>query len=1295
MIAGTLEIQLMANMARLASDMDKAKRTVTGTVESMNKILGTIGVGISFAGFANLIKTTADAADKMRDLKIISGLTIEQLGGLGKAAAMNGSNIDQVARAIGVMSKNMYSGVDAFKTLNIQTRAADGSLRDAGQVLLDVADKFSRMEDGATKSALANQIFGKSGRDLIPTLNQGRGELEQLISSYAKHSGMTQKLGDDSDKFNDILFLLGERVTGVKNTFVGELLPTLINIGNAMLQSTENTNKFSFAAQVVVPVLKGLALAAYTVVDTFGGIGRELGARAAQFAAITKLDFKQAQFIGEALAEDNAKARAEFDKFFDTILNGQPVVQESVREQQKMLQLQTQLPAPVNSATKAIEKQAKAFDIEVYKLKEYQNEAARARQITDSVATKQERYNKTLEELNRLKPYLTVETYNRALEKAQGELDKTAIQTRTATDEVSQMWIQAGRNIQSSLGNLVFDFFNGGLDNMVKNAGNAVLRIMSEFAGLKIAQTIGLTSLFTAGTAAASTGAAAGGGMSLLSGASLAANGLSLFKSGFGATSLLSGVGGMLPGSAGAFFSGIGGGAIPGVSSSAALAGGSFGAMLGPVAALAGVDVIGRMLAGDKKLGGAEMIPVLGGFLAALFGRGPLKFKEQTLLGNVSTDGFSGALVDRYKASGGLIRGSKTDNIIIDTQTGQLLNRFGPFAESGIAGKLMPVANQRSKDAMEIGKLLSESFADVADALFKTGENLGISTDGLKGFNTELKLVSEKGKTITEEQISKEIERITDEMARGLLPTVDQFRKSSETATQTFSRLGQEFNILEQAALSTGRSFTQSRDAILGMSIAARTGLIDQLGGVDAASQKISYFMDNFLSDSEKTRILFERLDPEMKKLGFSAAITRGEFVKLVQSVGQAGGITTEQYAGLLNLAGSFDQLDKIRTQLTGTTGTLVDHERSLLDIRNELTSTYQKERGALQNNISAFSQLATNIKSARDGLLLGDLSPLTPQQRLEEARNQFNQVRLQANSGDQNALAQLPQVAQNFLKASQVYNASGAAYQSDFGLVQNVLQNAEKLALSQVDLLQSQLTKLDDSVSNLIDINSGTKTTNDLLKEIKAAVLSGSGNPGITTDQIRSYLSANPGLTPDQVASAAAQYGVSGAQLSAAGYNIAPVNQSLGGASVTDQQIRDFVSAHTNDPMAIYKAAVANGISSARLAQLTGISGADIEAFVRKNNLPSFAIGTDFVSKTGLAMVHRAEAIVPSSAIDEIKKLREEVTKLREEQNRQTGDMIKVIDITNRQNAEIIAKSNRETSKDQQWSDRSKAALA
>ena len=128
---------------------------------------------------------------------------------------------------------------------------------------------------------------------------------------------------------------------------------------------------------------------------------------------------------------------------------------------------------------------------------------------------------------------------------------------------------------------------------------------------------------------------------------------------------------------------------------------------------------------------------------------------------------------------------------------------------------------------------------------------------------------------------------------------------------------------------------------------------------------------------------------------------------------------------------------------------------------------------------------------------------------------------------------------------------------------------------------------------------------------------------------------------------------------------------------------------------MAIYKAAVANGISSSRLANASGILLTDIQKWVKDNNLPSFAKGTDFIRRSGLAMVHRAEAIVPSSTTDEIKKLREELAALRAEQNRQTGDMIKVTDITNRQNAQVIAKALADVEKSRQWGDRSKAALA
>lgn len=90
MIAGTLEIQLLANMARLQKDMQEAKASVTGVVNDMNRLLGRIGVGISFAGIAALgasaIRASEEAAQAQRKLDAViratgnaSGYTADQL----------------------------------------------------------------------------------------------------------------------------------------------------------------------------------------------------------------------------------------------------------------------------------------------------------------------------------------------------------------------------------------------------------------------------------------------------------------------------------------------------------------------------------------------------------------------------------------------------------------------------------------------------------------------------------------------------------------------------------------------------------------------------------------------------------------------------------------------------------------------------------------------------------------------------------------------------------------------------------------------------------------------------------------------------------------------------------------------------------------------------------------------------------------------------------------------------------------------------------------------------------------
>lgn len=893
--------------------------------------------------------------------------------------------------------------------------------------------------------------------------------------------------------------------------------------------------------------------------------------------------------------------------------------------------------------------------------------------ITESVKTKEERLIDTQTELNRLlnlpNSNLSIETYNRALQKAQDETKTITQATRSTTDEMSQLWIQAGRNIQSSLANSIFNFFDDGLKGMVKNVGIAVARIASEFAALKIAQTVGLAGLFGASGVAS----AADTGLSALNVASLGSNALSFAKGGFGATSL---IGGGLQGlgtltgssSLAAFGGGFGGDAIGGLAAggftssaaSTASLGSSIGAAAGPLIALAVVDQIGRLFGGDKKLGGAENIPVLGGFLAGLFGRGPYKFRQQSIQGTASSEGFDGDISNVFRAKGGLLRSnghkSITEQFSLEQQT-LLDNTLNGFFSS------------------------SKQFT----------ENLGLSASLVDNFTQEVQIKSEKGKQVTEEAIAEMLRGIGNSLAQNVLPIVDTLRKSGEDSFATLSRLNNEFVSLTSAVQNLGAQSGHAKTIITALSFETRAQLVDMAGGFESLAAISGFFFSNFLSAEEQLVIKTDQLAQSLSALGVSTSIAVNDYKKLIQAEGTANDLRI----ALLNLAPAFLEVRNAQVQLGVTTNVLAKAERSLNDIRSELLGSYNKERGELESTISKFKGISDKLKDFREGLAFSELSPLTPAQKLDQARANFNQVRSKAAAGDEAALDQLPTVAQEFLRASQTYNASSAAYLSDFALVTNVLKNAEKSALSQSDIARSQLDKLKSSVDYLLNIDSSVKTTNDLLKELIAATLSGSGNPAISTNDIKGFLASNPGLSPSQVAEAATRYGVSNSQLSAAGYNVALINKSQNGASVTDKQIVDFVNANRSNPRAIYDAAVANGVTSQRLSQVSGISINDINKFVKDNKLPAFERGTDFVKKTGLAMVHKAEAVVPSSAVSKIGNVADAILSLEQRTIENTAALIKVIDITNKQNAQVISGSIKQTETRRQWSDRNKVRLA
>lgn len=304
-IAGDILIRMAADVASLKSDMDRAKSAVTDAVGIMKTAAGALGAALSAQMFVGWIRSAIDAGDEMNKLAQRTGIATQDIAGLQLAFRLSGVESGSFATSMAKLSKQVIEGNDAFKILGVETRNADGSIRSVKDVLYDTADAFAGAEDGAAKSALAMEIFGKSGAELIPLLNGGRDSLQRM-DEMARKLGLTMsdETAKAAEEFNDTLDLIGMGSQGVARQVAAQLLPTLQNLAGAFLTAMTEGNALAKTADIIAATLKGLFSAALLIVEVFNSIGKTIGAAGAQIVSIMNGDFKQAARIGQEWSSD-------------------------------------------------------------------------------------------------------------------------------------------------------------------------------------------------------------------------------------------------------------------------------------------------------------------------------------------------------------------------------------------------------------------------------------------------------------------------------------------------------------------------------------------------------------------------------------------------------------------------------------------------------------------------------------------------------------------------------------------------------------------------------------------------------------------------------------------------------------------------------------------------------------------------------------------------------------------------------------------------------------------------------
>lgn len=285
-VIGALRVSLGIDSAQFEAGLKKAQAGLGRFGKSATISFAAIGAaGVAAAsGLALLTLKAANSADALSKTAQKVGVTTEALSRLKYAADFSDVSLEQLSTGLGRLSKSMLeaatnskgTAATAFSALGVSVKDASGNLRGANEVFTDIADKLSRMEDGALKTAVAQRVFGKSGAELIPLLNEGAAGLKRFADESDRTGNtLATSTGKAAEKFNDTLAEVGKSLEGVSLKVLEAALPAMQRFADTLTSPA-----FQQAAQDwgsgIVGVLDWIAKRTIEVTDLFRGLGNVL-----------------------------------------------------------------------------------------------------------------------------------------------------------------------------------------------------------------------------------------------------------------------------------------------------------------------------------------------------------------------------------------------------------------------------------------------------------------------------------------------------------------------------------------------------------------------------------------------------------------------------------------------------------------------------------------------------------------------------------------------------------------------------------------------------------------------------------------------------------------------------------------------------------------------------------------------------------------------------------------------------------------------------------------------------------
>lgn len=234
---GSLVVKIGAD----ARELNKTLANLQGDAKSFERGLANMGkigaaafIGMATAAVA-MVKAGGEYAEMISNVSQKTGIAADELQGYTSILAQTGLSMDSLVVANKKLSDQLVAAQNpnsqaAYKLaeLGITATTTNGALS-------QLAEMFARMPDGANKTAIATDLLGRSGQDLIPILNKGA---EGFKASVARSKELGAVLSGEAlsalDKADTAFDDLGTATSALGHQMGALLAPAVTAVVNTM-----------------------------------------------------------------------------------------------------------------------------------------------------------------------------------------------------------------------------------------------------------------------------------------------------------------------------------------------------------------------------------------------------------------------------------------------------------------------------------------------------------------------------------------------------------------------------------------------------------------------------------------------------------------------------------------------------------------------------------------------------------------------------------------------------------------------------------------------------------------------------------------------------------------------------------------------------------------------------------------------------------------------------------------------------------------------------------------------------